>query len=193
MYFVAVRFSDEKIARLFDLARIILQPDYARRSHITLRGPYGAKKDVASGIIGRDVGKITVGRPNSFFEGKQNTVYLNVSILGLADYWWKPDYPEGVPHLTIYDGSDRSLAWATMNVLRRHRWQIALNSTPMHILDTKQRLETEFILSYDALSATIDLAFNSSLSAEQIKKFDNLQRAVALDRICTLIHQLSQQ
>lgn len=190
-YFVAVRFSDEKIARLFDFARLILQPEFARPSHITLRGPYKNKKNITPKIIGRDVGKITITRPGHFFNDGQNTVYLGVEILGVSDYWYKPDFPGGRPHLSIYDGRDRKLAWAAFNVLRRHKWGLQLNSKPMEILEAKTRLETEFILGYDQLSATLRLVTGEVYSAEQIKGLSALDRVIVLNQICDKIHSLT--
>ena len=91
MFFVAIRFSDEKIARLFDLARLILQPDFARPSHITLRGPYETKSNISDSIIGKDVGQIVVRKSGKFFIDSQNTVFLEIGISGVADFWYKPN------------------------------------------------------------------------------------------------------
>lgn len=191
MYFIAVRFSDEKIARLFDLVRIILQPDFARPSHITLRGPYRSKSNISPAIIGKDVGKITVRRPGTFFSETQNTVYLGIDIMGIADFWHKPDYPDGTPHLTIYDGKSREFAWAVLGALKRYKWGMRLNSTPMRLLDSKNPLETEYLIEYDSLSETFRLLGDEVPSAEKIKSMTYLDRIVFLNRICALIQDLS--
>ena len=191
MFFVAVGFSDEKIARLFDLARIVLQPEFARPAHITLRGPYKNRKDVAATVMGKDVGSITVTRPGSFLSDMQNTIYLGVTILGISDFWRKPDFPEGIPHLSIYDGEDRRFAWAVFNVLRKHKWGIRLNSTPMHILETKNRLETEYLMRYESLASTMQLVTGNVYSAEEIKGMSRLDRIILLNQICLKIHSLT--
>jgi hypothetical protein len=191
MYFIAVRFSDEKIARLFDLARIILQPDFARPSHITLRGPYRNKSNISPAIIGKDVGKITIRRPGNFFSENQNTVFLGIDIFGIADFWFKPDYPDGTPHLTIYDGKNREFAWAVLSALKRYKWGMRLNSTPMRVLDLKNPLETEYLVEYEALQETFRLLGNTVPSAETIKSMSYLDRIVFLNRICSLIQELS--
>lgn len=191
MFFVSVRFSDEKVARLFDLARIIAQPDYARPIHITLRGPYAHKKDISPSIIGKDVGKILIRRPGYFFNGSQNTVYLGIDIFGISDFWRKPDYPDGEPHLSLYDGNSREFAWGVFRVIKKYPWKLSLNSTPMRVLESKQRLETEYLTEYESLSGTLNLAFGEVFSAEQIKKFSGLDRLVLLDRLCQKIHTLA--
>lgn len=191
MYFVAVRFSDEKIARLFDLARIVLQPDFARPSHITLRGPYENKANISSTIIGKDVGKITVRRPGTFFSERQNTVYLGVEIIGIADFWRKPDYPDGTPHLTIYDGKSREFAWAIFSALKRYKWGMRLNSTPMRVLESKSPLETEYLVEYESLYETFRLLGRAVPSSETVKSMSYLDRLVLLNRICSLIQDLA--
>lgn len=191
MFFVAIRFSDEKIARLFDLARVVLQPDFARTSHITLRGPYSSKSNISAGIIGRDVGKITVGRPGTFFSDTQSTVFLHIDILGIADFWHKPDYPNGTPHLTIYDGKNKMLAWAILRALKNFKWKFSINSTTMQILEIKQPLETDFIFKSDAYRDTLSLIDKSNLTAEKIKKMNDIDRIIVFNKICSFIHILA--
>lgn len=168
-----------------------MQPDYARSAHITLRGPYKNKKDINQSIIGKDVGKIVLRRPGTFFSGHQNTVFLGVEISGVSDFWYKPDFPEGVPHLSIYDGSDRRLGWAAMNTLRKYKWGLSLNSTPMQILEKKRQLETEFIVRYQELSSTLNMIAGRVFSAEEIKNLSDLDRVLLLDKICHEIHYLT--
>lgn len=191
MFFVAVGFSDKKIAGLFDLARLILQPDYSRKAHITLRGPYRQKKDINDSVLGRDVGQIILRGPGHFFEGSQNTVFLGVEIAGIADFWRKPDFPEGVPHLSIYDGSDRRFAWGVFNVLKRHKWGVFLNSSTMHVLEKKSVLETGFIVDYASVSEAMNFAFSRVYSTEDVKAFDELERLSMLHQICGLVHSLT--
>lgn len=191
MFFVAIGFSDSKVSRLFDLARLVLEPDFARRAHITLRGPYSKKGDISSSVLGRDVGKIRLNRPGTFFDGAQNTVFLGVEIFGISDFWRKPDFPNGTPHLSIYDGSNRRFAWNVMNVLRRSDWKMELNSTPMAILEKKRKVETEFILHYDALSQTLESVVGEVYSAEFIKEMKDVDRILLFAKFCQKIQFLT--
>jgi hypothetical protein len=193
MFFIAVRFSDEKIARLFDLARLILQPDFARPSHITLRGPYPQKSNISENFIGKDVGVLQVRRPGTFFEGTQNTVFLDIEISGIADIWRKPDYPNGVPHLTIYDGKDRNFAWVIFRALSMHKWKLSLNSSPMHFLDAKRPLETDFLLEFEKYRDTFRILGDGLPSAEKIKFMPALDRIILANRIFALIHTLARR
>lgn len=191
MFFVAVRFSDEKIARLFDLARLILQPDFARPSHITLRGPYKSKSYVSDNIIGKDVGPLVVRKPGTFFGDGQNTVFLDIEISGIADFWHKPDYPDGVPHLTIYDGKDRNFAWVVFRALSSHRWNLTLNSSPMHVLDSKRPIETDLLLQFERYRDTFKILGETLPSAEHMKVMSPLDRIVLVNRMFAKIHVLA--
>lgn len=191
MFFVAIRFSDEKIARLFDLARLILQPDFARPSHITLRGPYETKSNISDSIIGKDVGQIVVRKSGKFFIDSQNTVFLEIGISGVADFWYKPNYPDGVPHLTLYDGKDRQFAWVIFRTLSMHKWNLSLNSSPMHVLDSKRPLETDLLFQFEKYRDTFIILEETFPSAEQMKEMSSLQRIILVNRIFTKIHSLA--
>jgi hypothetical protein len=191
MFFIVVRFSDDKISRLFDLARIVAQPDFARPSHITLRGPYSRKENFTSSLIGRDVGKLAIRKPLSYFSEHQNTVYLAIDIIGIADFWYKPDYPDGEPHLTVYDGPDRKFAWLIFSILKRYRWRLSLNSSPMQLLESKQTLEAEILTQYDSIRSTFMLFSRDVPTALELRSMPELDRLILLDRICQKIHELA--
>lgn len=190
MYFVGVFFDDPVVDRLFDLARVIVDPEFARKAHITLRGPYKRKSDISSRWLETKIGTITLSRPATFFNEEQNTVYLRAEIPGIADFWYKPDYRQGVPHLSIYDGSDRALAWQILILLRNYPWNLELTPTVMRIIDSKQRIETKFILDYAAFDKALSSVSDRSYSIEALKQMHVGQRLQILDRICQKIHSI---
>ena len=191
MYFVAVSFSDTKIRELFDLMRLVAEPDYARSAHITLRGPYKQKKDISDSIFRKDVGKITLRKPGCFFENNQNTVFLNIEIFAISDGWWKPDFPNVTPHLTIYDGKDRETAWVIFNTLKTFSWQIRLNSSPMHILDKKRTIENEFLTQYDKVSRTVSDVMGKDITPQEMRNLSLFDRVGVIKNVCQRINTLS--
>lgn len=191
MFFVAVSFSDSKISELFDLVRLLAEPDYARSAHITLRGPYSHKKDIGSSIFEKDVGKITIRKAGSFFNERQSTVFLGVEILGVSDFWYKPDFPEGTPHLSVYDGGDRKTAWVIFNTLQKFKWNLSLNSTPMHVLEKKRPLETEYLVQYEKVSRTLFDIAGRQIDATEMRNISLFERVSMLVKACDRIHQLS--
>lgn len=191
MFFVAVAFSDSKISELFDLIRLLAEPDYARSAHITLRGPYANKKDIGSSIFSKDVGKITIRKPGSFFNERQSTVFLGVEIVGVSDFWYKPDFPNGTPHLSVYDGKDRKTAWVIFNTLRKFKWNLSLNSTPMHILEKKRPLETEYLIQYEKVARTLFDVAGREISPTDMRNLGLIERVSMITRACEKIHTLS--
>lgn len=188
MFFVAASFSDKKVAELFDLARLVVEGDYARPAHITLRGPYKSKGDIHRGLLEKDVGVIHIRRPGHFFNGRQNTVFLGIEILGISEFWYKPDFPEGVPHLTIYDGSDRRFAWIVFNILRKHTWNLSLNSTRMSILEKKKTVEDSFLDIERFPAKLLRSVFARDILASDVRELPDLERAIALNKICSMVH-----
>lgn len=191
MFFVAAQFSDSRIQELFDVARLIVEGDYSRRAHITLRGPYKSKSDISRGIFERDPGKIILKRPGHFFEGSQNTVHMIVEMIDIADLWYKPDYPDGTPHLTIYDGSDRRFAWAVFSTLRRRNWNLILNSSRLKILDKKRTVEDDFLDSERYPALLIEKIAGRVIHAQEVRAMSQLDRLLLLDRICSRIISLT--
>lgn len=196
MFFVAVEFSDQKLARAFELLRIVLEPDAARRAHVTLRGPYEHKKNINKSVFNRDVGRMTVRPPKHFFSDitrkrVQNTVYLEIEILHIDEFWHKPDYPDGIPHLTIYDGPDRNFAWTVFNMLKRHQWRFAANSSPLKILERKQSVESAYLTELDEYKFLIDQAIGRKASMGDFRKMTSLERINAANTLCHIIHDIS--
>lgn len=191
MYFVSVTFSDSKVSELFDLIRLLAEPDFARSAHITLRGPYTNKKDISDSIFKKDIGKITIRRPGNFFNDRQNTVFLGVEIFGVSDFWYKPDFPEGEPHLSVYDGNDRKTAWVIFSTLRKFKWNLSLNSTPLHILEKKRRLETEYLIQYEKVSRTLFEVAGRKITPMEMRNVGLFERVSMMVKACEKIHQLS--
>jgi len=191
MYFVAAQFSDSRIQELFNTARLIVEGDYARRAHITLRGPYKDKGDISKTIFEKDAGKITIRKPGTFFYGKQHTVHLSVEIMDLKELWYKPDFPNGAPHLTLYDGEDRKFAWAVFSTLRRHKWGMTLNSSRLSVLEKKRTVEDDFLDSVRFPAKLIEKIAGRPVAAEEIRRLSDLDRITMLDRTCNEIHRLT--
>ncbi|WP_298435968.1 hypothetical protein [uncultured Jannaschia sp.] len=196
MFFVAVGFSDLRVARMLDVMRIICEPDAARPSHVTLRGPYDAKKNVSNSLLEKDVGQMIVRGPRTFFSDayaprEQNTVYLGIEISGIGDYWHKPQYPDGTPHLTIYDGKSRKFAWIVLTTLRKHSWNFSVNSTPMRILEKKKGVEQAYLEDFENYRLALDQVFFKGVAFNQIRALSDIERAGALNKACHILHDLT--
>lgn len=191
MFFVATQFSDTRVQELFDVARLVVEGDCARRAHITLRGPYKNKSAISKSIFEKVPEKVTIRKPGHFFGEKQHTVHLEIEILDITDLWYKPDFPDGRPHLTIYDGKDRKFAWAVFSTLRRYKWNLKLNPARLSILDKKRTIEDDFLDADRFPAKLLAKIAGYSITAQEVRSLSDLDRLVYLDRICDRIHQLS--
>ena len=117
VYSVYVPTSTERV--LLDAMRLLAKPDCKHASHITVRGPYSDYQDSREWTMAIRGKLIKVSGVGTFFGDKQNTVYLGVDSAAINGIMYKPDYPDGVPHLTIYDGDSRAIAEAVRDILTK--------------------------------------------------------------------------
>jgi hypothetical protein len=117
-YFFGLYVSDDWCASRLDLIRYICDPQIDDRSHVTLRGPYKRNRLDGRKIWARSRFRYVVcDRIGAFSGPGQQTVYFRVLLPRSEDLMWKPDYPDGVAHLTLYDGDNRQFANAVRTVL----------------------------------------------------------------------------
>ena len=182
-YFFGTYPSEKRISRLFDLARLIVQPDYARRAHITLRGPYDKKPSPRSRWYRQKLSIGTLTRPNTFFNENQSTVYLGVHFIELNEVSWKRDFSDGVPHMTIYDGDDRRFAWQVLDVMRQFPWQIRIELTPVQVLERKRDYDQSFFLELDDIDIAFSYIQQRPLDRRYIREMHLGQRLFLLKKI----------
>ena len=109
--FYVVQFADPAVQRILDAIRYLSNPAEKGAAHITVRGPYhrrlndGNVKKVAAIVEGS---MISVRGLDTFFGHNQNTVILRCAAESLRKVWMKRDYDYN-PHITIYDGPERSV------------------------------------------------------------------------------------
>lgn len=190
-FFYGVYPAEKKIARLFDLSRLILQPDYARKAHITLRGPYEKRPSRKSKWLGLQLHNAILSKPATFFNDWQNTVYLRAELIEAKDVSWKKDFQDSIPHMSIYDGNNRNIAWQVLLCLRKFPWNISIELTPVLVLERKKDYEKSFFLEIDDIDIAFDYIAERSLSRDYIKSMHDGQRIYYLEKICRAIHEIN--
>jgi hypothetical protein len=191
-YFFGTYPAEKEVGRLFDLARLIVQPDFARKAHVTLRGPYEKKPSPRSSWLRRPLSKATIMRPSNFFSYWQNTVYLGIDFPELAEVTWKRDFKDSVPHMTVYDGSDKTLAWQILLALRKYTWKFQIDLTPVQILEKKRDYDGSFFLELDDIDIAFSYIHERPLNRDYIRSMHIGQRIHLLEKICVRIHFLKQ-
>lgn len=138
-FFYGLYVKNEELAASLDLIRFLAEPNFFRRAHITVRGPYTERIADQIANLGRGrTYQIIFGGIGNFFEGNQNTVFLRCSVPGIEEVWSKPDFGNQItPHLTFYDGRDRSFAYGILNELRKYSWNFSAVSTELMEIEAK--------------------------------------------------------
>jgi hypothetical protein len=153
-YFYGVYLQNSALSTALDLLRFLAEPHDVRFSHVTLRGPY--PKRLSSTWLRRQnenprydwVIKLT--SPGNFFETGQCTVFIQVDLGSLKPLLHKPNFPRAIPHLTLYDGSDRHVAQRLFELIDGNRWAGRLEVSKLRLIQTKHRVDEVFLPSFVA-------------------------------------------
>lgn len=105
-YFYGVKFEDQIVQGYFDLLCFLANPEKEERhyAHVTLRGPCSNPANGNEPWMLSSPGLMKIKDVEKLNVGDKIALVFSVSIKNIQEYWFKPDYPEGVPHLTIYFG-----------------------------------------------------------------------------------------
>jgi adenine-specific DNA-methyltransferase len=179
----------------FELLRRTCQPASRSTSHITLRAPIRALKDSDLELYETTrIDRIHVVGPDSFGDvstAKTPVVFLRCESALLESLSYKPDYPDSVFHLTVYDGGSRQFARRVLSVLREFRWSFDISMPPRRPsrieMGRHRSPQTRVRLSRGALALLRDLC-GSRASAADLKHLDDDARIALLRDICTYIH-----
>jgi len=138
-FFYGLYVKDEELAASLDLIRFLAEPIFFRRAHITVRGPYTTRiADQIAHISGGRTYKILFRGLGTFFQAKQNTVFLKCEVPGIEEVWNKPDFGNQItPHVTFYDGPERGFAYGILNELNHYRWDFSAESTELTEIEAK--------------------------------------------------------
>lgn len=114
---------------LLDAIRLFANPHAKHAAHITVRGPYPDYVDPRTWSAAVKGKRIDVAGVGTFFGRGQNTVFLCVDSAALREILYKPDYPAGPPHLTIYDGDSRQFADGLRSLLEERRLSLTFQAS----------------------------------------------------------------
>lgn len=146
--FYGVYLKRVEVSTALDLIRFLGEPESIRYSHITLRGPYRTElRRARLEEINSDSSykwEVSLTEPLAFFDDRQSTVTIAVDLMSLSGLLHKPDFPDGIPHITLYDGNDRTFARHLFSLVTQHRWQHVLGVTPLRRIQPKRNVANEF-------------------------------------------------
>ncbi len=194
--------NDEVAAPAFELLRRVCQPRSRSLPHVTVRYPI-RRQDLNRLAIydSAQVGSLILSAPGSFpsFDAADplvapRTVYLQCESNELESLVYKPDYPDSVFHLTIYDGKPSEFSRLVAEQLRAFPWQLEIKLRPstgltrIPIGPTARPSDTPRpALSEDAESLLASLT-QPPLSATDLGRLEDEMRLSIVHGICEYLH-----
>lgn len=106
-FLYGVQLEDKTSQSIFDLMRFIADPYSQRKpeTHITLQGPYIEEKKEAISNLTSYVGRIDT--LELYKTRKGSALVFSVFIDNVEKVWDKPSFPNGKPHITIFEGDSQ--------------------------------------------------------------------------------------
>jgi predicted RNA methylase len=114
-----------------ELIRRIAEPNSQSQPHITVRYVDVLSNNDFSAYIEKRVSKIEITGAGSFgleseSSQKNKTVFLECEAEELERLVHKPHFPDSVFHITLYDGTSRTLAESMVHILEKYSWEFEL-------------------------------------------------------------------
>lgn len=113
--------EQQPFADCLNAMRMLAEKAPRAAAHITVCGPFEEElpadqiDDLNRRICGRSV---IIGGVNTFWSEHQNTLYLEVEADFLQEVGRRTDYPDYVPHVTIYNNDKRRWACRVRSALK---------------------------------------------------------------------------
>lgn len=141
MIIYAVKIQDERIATILNFVKYICEPTSKTEVHLSVRGPY--EKKLAGTLVQRYSEEILnklieVNGVGTFFNEKQNTVYIRCDSEYLRNIWKKTSYGYN-PHLTLYDGKDQGFANSLYNAIKDYNIHLYFHASELILYDTSRK------------------------------------------------------
>jgi len=199
--FVIVYIDDEIVGPCLGLIRRVCEPNSASRPHITVRGPVRRLANIPDRDRNLRIREVDILEPGCFEfsdpEAGKKTVFIGCHSEQLTHIVYKPDYPESIFHVTMYDGSSTEFAERLLRVLQTYKWRfkVALpEGTRLTVIDMKRPGERARVLTSEyeekvrrlfqhISSEEIDSGFVNTLS--------DARRLELVGSICGYLHRMT--
>lgn len=149
----ALYIRDPIVGPTFEVLRRTCQPRSRSLPHITVRHAKKAIPDFGESLYDRVwLDRIHLTGPSSFdFMAseavKLSTVFVRCESAVLEQLAYKPDYPDSVFHLTVYDGRPNAFAASVFQVLSEFPWNFEVTLPPSHVESIRKGASTGAYMS----------------------------------------------
>lgn len=197
--------ADDIVGPCLHLIRRICNPESSSRPHITVRYPIARLQENLTKYQNQTIDAINVIEPGAFgledvSTTKVRTVFVKCDSEVLEELSYKPDFPDSIFHITIYEGKNLGFAEQLLQVLQRFTWGFTVE-LPKHTKLTKieigrykrsnrsNKIEDQVYL--DKLKELFHTVTSKKLSTTLLTSLTDIQRLELTEAICTHLHNLA--
>jgi hypothetical protein len=186
-WFYGVYLLEEKLEAALELVRFVGEPDFLRRPHITIRGPYERRQDAVLEKLNYDDQFILIKGVSAFFGDQQNTVLLDCDLPQRERVWRKPNFPDGKPHITLYDGRSRNTALNIRSALKPIKWMVRTPVSKLTLIEKKIDPDQVFPELFENVSTLYREVMFEEFSLERIRHFTEVDALFCASRLAAFI------
>lgn len=191
--------NDAHAAPALELIRRISQPSSKSLPHVTVRYPVRRANDASLAVYrSATLDHVELRTPGAFLprEGGEHpkTVFLECASDQLEALVYKPDYPDSVFHVTLYDGEPSPFSSALYEIVNRYRWGLHVDLMPQTRLSqiTIGGPRTQDATVAPSLSSEaaelLARCSNNRLTSLDLVRLGVSERLDLVDRICRELH-----
>ena len=186
-WFYGLYLSDERLEAALELIRFVGEPDYLRRPHMTVRGPYERRQDALLEKLDYSPKLVFVRGIAAFFSEKQNTVLLECDLPDRDRVWRKPDFPEGKPHITLYDGRSRNLALTLRLSLKQCKWHFRTPVGSLSLIEKKLDPDSSLPSMFENVSSLYREVMFEDFDIRKIRSFNEVDAGFCVSRLAAFV------
>ena len=198
-FFFVIYLHDKTLKSYLDCMRLIADSRQKNFSHITVKGPYKTNQQKLlqednNEIIGKEVKVIGVG---NFFEENQNTIFLKCEeSKELYNIWKRKEektYSEFHPHITIYDGLDRSYAIQLFKIINNYNINFKFKIDKLELYSTRNKNENDLYNLRSSLEyyKIVSEIANFEIAESNIDSLSMPHRLKIIDKLCQKLEEIS--
>ncbi len=191
--------TDDIVGPCLHLIRSVCNPESRSRPHVTVRYPVDRLQDNLTAVQNLTIDEIDIVEPGAFGLEDTNTtqtrtvfVKCNSDVLEAQSY--KPDYPDSIFHITLYEGRSLEFAKQLLQILRRFAWgfTVALPEQPkltkIEIGRHNRNNRTDDRVYPNKLKLLFHTITSERLSATLLASLTDTQRLKFTEAICAHLH-----
>lgn len=173
--------------------RLLCEPEAQSPAHITVRGPYVTKPGTNKDWRSKRNINVTIDGVGTFYRPHQNTVFLQCKSNDLVPIWWKPDYKDGVPHITIYNGESRKFALRVEDILRKSSWHCNFVADQLQeYVSTDEQMGLD-LLRWPDYTRIFEELFGVPITRDHLRSLSESDRLKRLHKIANLFAMCNSQ